>query len=54
MSTTNRFSKAETLTKIRGQELRVKGLRSAFAGWPFTVSPALEHLRADVKDLLDR
>ena len=47
-------SKAALLASLRGQELKVQGLRSAFAAWPFAVNPALEEVRVDVKESLNK
>ena len=51
MGLTSRF---EVLTKLRNQTVKINGLHSIFAEWPFAVNPGVQQVRCDVDERLSR
>ncbi len=48
------MKRAKVLAQLRNQTIRIDGLASNFIAWPFAINPALDRVRYEVNEWLDR
>ena len=48
------MKRAKVLAELRNQTIKIDGLASNFKAWPFAVNPAVDRVRYDVDEWLNR